>query len=117
MGDHRDDTTGRVYIHQSCGGETTVSGRSFTHICDPFRPCTGTYCCTCAGYAPLDEVCWLDTGEPISEYRNRLRTMTPRLLSGWRQIGWLLAGASGAGIGALIGVVAQAPRDSLSGYA
>src|SRR5579884_1737289 len=75
----RPSTRGRVYVHRRCGGMTEVSGGDYTHICDPFRPCTGTYCCRCAGFVSLDDVFWADTEEPISEYRVRLREETPAL--------------------------------------
>jgi hypothetical protein len=93
---------GRVYVHTRCGGQTRVSGGDYTHICDPFWPCTGTWCCTCSGVAPLTEVRWVDTGEPVSDYRSRMRKETPALLQVWRFGGGLLAGG---GVGALIGVL------------
>jgi hypothetical protein len=110
--------TGRVYVHTGCGGQTEVSGGDFTHICDPFWPCTSTYCCQCAGFAPLSEVRWTNTGEPVSEYRRRLRANTPGLLKVWRYgLGFLLGGAVGAGVGLLVGLIAGAPQNRIGSFA
>jgi hypothetical protein len=76
--------TGRVYVHARCGGATRVGGGDYKHICDPFWPCTGTYCCTCEGDFPLREVRWEDTGERVSDFRRRVRGRTPVLLQAWR---------------------------------
>lgn len=100
----RETPTGRGYVHTRCGDETWVDENHFTHICDPFRPCTGTYCCTCADFAPLNEVRWADTGENILAYRKRLRAQTPALLRVWRYgAGFLAGGAVGAVVGLLTG--------------
>lgn len=105
----------RVYVHDRCGGSTQVSGGDYTHICDPFRPCTGTYCCTCADFAPLHEVEWADTGERISDYRRRLREETPSLLRAWRYgLGALVGAAGGAVFGLLLAIVAQTSRSSIA---
>jgi hypothetical protein len=114
----RGTPTGRVYVHTRCGGQTQVSGGDFTHICDPFWPSTGTYCCTCNDYAPLSEVRWADTGESVTEYRTRLRTATPGLLKAWRfGVGFLAGGTVGAAVGLLVWLIAQAPQNKIGGYA
>jgi hypothetical protein len=109
---------GRAYVHTRCGGETLVSGGDFTHICDPFWPCTSTYCCTCSGFAPLREVKWTDTGEIISKYRQRLRRETPVLVQVWRYgFGFLLGGAFGAVVGLLAALIARAPAAKAGSFA
>jgi hypothetical protein len=109
---------GRVYVHTRCGGQTRVSGGDYAHICDPFWPCTSTYCCTCSGFAPLHEVRWADTDEPVSEYRRRLRAETPGLIKAWRYgVGFLFGGAIGALVGLLVWLSAQAPRDKIGPFA
>jgi len=94
--------TGRVYVHRGCGGQTRASGGDYTHICDPFWPCTGTYCCGCRTFVPLSQVRWVDTGEPVSAYRRRVRAETPVLLQAWR---YRLALLPGGGVGAVVGLV------------
>jgi hypothetical protein len=108
---------GRVYVHSRCGGQTRVSGGDFIHICDPFRPCTGTYCCQCAGFAPLNEVIWADTGEAVSHYRSRLRRETPWVIKIWRYgLGILVGGVIGAAIGLIVGLIAQVPQHQIMSY-
>jgi hypothetical protein len=108
----------RVYIHHRCGGQTQVSGDDYTHICDPFRLCTGTYCCQCAGFVSLGDVSWTDTGEPISEYRTRLRAETPGLVRAWRSgLGLLLGGVAGALLGLLVLLIVGASSDRAGVFA
>jgi hypothetical protein len=108
----------RVYVHTGCGGRTQVSGGDYSHICDPFWPCTSTYCCGCGGFISLSEVRWADTREVIARYRRRLRAETPAALKAWRYgLGFLPGGVIGAGVGLLVGVASQAPPTNLAGYA
>jgi len=109
--------TQRVYVHQTCGGQTRISGFQFTHLCDPFWPCTGTYCCTCADYAALDEVSWTDTGEALDKFRSRMRRRTPALLQIWRfGVGFLVGGVLGAAAGLVLAVARHAARKDYAGY-
>jgi hypothetical protein len=95
---------------------TEVSGGDFTHICDPFWPCTGTYCCQCAGFVPLDEVRWEDTDELITRFRRRLRKATPGLLKVWRYgLGLVPGGVVGAGFGLLTALAGRMPDKSVAG--
>jgi hypothetical protein len=101
----RGTPTARVYVHRRCGEMTQVSGGDYSHICDPFWPCTATFCCGCNGMVPLSDVRWEDTGEPISDYRRRLRSKTPGLVQAWRfGLGFAAGAAIGSGIGLLIGL-------------
>ena len=110
--------TGRVYVHTRCGGQTRVSGGDYTHICDPFWPCTSTYCCQCTGFVPLSKVRWADTGEAVSDYRSRLRAETPGLLKAWRfGVGFLIGGAIGVLIGLLIAILSRVPQNRISSFA
>lgn len=105
------DGESRAYIHLGCGGGTVVSGGDYSHICNPFWMCTGTFCCGCQGYVGLSEVVWSDTGEPISEYRARMRSMTPTIIKIWAYGAGFIPGV---GIGGLAGLVLGfAPRQDL----
>jgi hypothetical protein len=94
--------TSRSYHHRPCirkpqGTETVVSGHDYTHICDPFWPCSSTYCCGCSDFVSLDSVVWTDTGETVAAYRKRLRAATPRFVRLWRTgLGFFLGAALGA---------------------
>src|SRR5262245_39862866 len=93
--------TSRVYVHDRCGTETRVSHGHFKQICGPFIPCTGTFCCGCNEFFPLNEVYWKNTGERIDDYRERLRRKSPALVQVWRYgVGFLIGAVIGAGIGA-----------------
>jgi hypothetical protein len=109
---------GRVYVHSRCGGQTHVSGGDYTHICDPFWPCTGTYCCTCSTFVPLNSVSWADTGETITAYRSRMRAETPGPVLAWRYGLGLLPGALlGVAIGLLIALLARVSQARMTGFA
>jgi len=101
---YRDDPSqGRSYVHKGCGGATTVSGGDFTHICDPFWPCTATYCCGCSDFVPLDQVRWLDTNETVAKFRRRMRQQTPAFVAAWRYgLGFAIGAALGSGVGLLV---------------
>ena len=69
--------TSRVYIHHACGQGTEVGGSDFTHLADPFRPCSKTFCVSCRCMVPLHDVRWVETGETVADYRRRVRTTMP----------------------------------------
>lgn len=98
------DGESRPYVHTGCGEGTVVSGGDYSHICNPFRICTGTFCCGCQGFVSLDSVVWADTGEKVSKFRARMRTLTPLPVKLWLWGPGLLPGAVvGAPIGLLLG--------------
>jgi hypothetical protein len=108
---------GRVYVHRRCGGMTKVSGGDYSHICDPFWPCTGTYCCGCSGFVSLSEVRWADTEEPVSEYRRRLAAETPLVIKLWRYgLGAVVGGILGVMVGVLCAVLAQVRQGQVVGF-
>jgi hypothetical protein len=115
--DEEETPNGRTYVHRGCGGATHVSGGDYTHICDPFWPCTSTFCCGCNSFVPLDDVAWANTGEKISKYRSRMRSETPGALKAWRfGVGFLIGGAIGVGVGLLCAVLANMPRQRTTGF-
>jgi hypothetical protein len=63
----------RAYEHKSCHAVTTASGDYLVRLECAFRPHDGAYCGRCQKWVGLDEVCWEDTGETSSVYRQRLR--------------------------------------------
>lgn len=67
----------RVYRHVRCDGETVVSGDDYVCLENAFRPVSGTYCCTCQDFAPLDQVFWVDTDENVADYRRRIYDSVP----------------------------------------
>jgi len=105
---------GRVYIHSKCGQGTCVNEHHFVGLCNPLSLCTGTYCATCEGFAPLHEVAWENTGETLRDYRKRLLKSVPLF---WRLWGMGLAAVVGAGLGAAIGYLIKADAASTIGGA
>jgi hypothetical protein len=69
--------TSRVYVHRRCGGATVVDGDDFAALCNPFSIAKETYCCTCQGFDELSAFTWEDTGESISQYRQRMKRLVP----------------------------------------
>lgn len=78
----------RAYKHEKCGCETAAGGDALVLLECPFRPVDSTLCSGCGEYAPLDQVCWSDSGERISLYRKRVMDSIPF----WRRLYLLLMG-------------------------
>jgi hypothetical protein len=110
-GARRPGRTRRVYVHETCGGETVIFGDDFTRLANPFGWVGQTYCATCEKYAGLGKFFWADTDEDLVSYRRRLRRKAPLSLKLWS---WFFGPALGALVGALIGVVVS-PTDALKG--
>lgn len=88
----------RVYVHQECGGATSVNGHEFVVLADPFSFVSKTLCSQCLEFASLDRFAWADSKENIADYRHRIRSqMSPLMIA--------LAYAVGPIFGALIGGV------------
>jgi hypothetical protein len=66
----------RVYVHTTCGTETNVDGPDFQKLANPYSLAVATVCCKC-GVATLRAVSWTETGEPVADYRARLRGYIP----------------------------------------
>jgi hypothetical protein len=70
----------RTYVHLGCKGRTVVSGWAFAAICNPIamRRVISTICSACQREDLIDRFVWDDTGESISDYRTRLRSLVPQ---------------------------------------
>jgi len=67
-----DDWLARSYQHAECGHETLVSGQDYVLLECPFRPIASTMCAGCGHLVPLSSIAWCDTGENVSDYRQRI---------------------------------------------
>lgn len=67
----------REYVHQTCGGVTTVAGGSLRSLACPFEYVSGTYCAACGRVDLVFCFEWEDTGERVSEYRSRVFWKSP----------------------------------------
>jgi hypothetical protein len=59
-----------------------VSGDDYVVLECPFRPVSGTFCCHCRQFVPLNAVRWADSDEKISDYRQRVYDSVPF----WRRV-------------------------------
>ena len=116
----------RAYRHLACGTPTVVSGKEFVRLADPYITVTATLvCANCQRTDTLASFEWVDTGEDLLAYRNRVRNKAPAILKIWSGVqavvliffdvlGVAIGAATGGGltetptgsvIGALVGMV------------
>ncbi len=96
----RSKTLGRAYIHDACSSSTVVKGNDYVELCNALLPCGGTYCCSCKSHFPLDNFAWEDTGEKLSDYRERIRSECPAMQRlPFRLLGAVVGLAIGGGLG------------------
>jgi hypothetical protein len=106
--------TSRLYVHDKCGKTTEVSGYDFNWLANPFTWVSSTYCATCNGDTTLGRVRWVDTNEPISKYRARLRRNAPLSLI---IFAYLVLPLLGIGLGGGIGWVVYTKRPEAGAFA
>ncbi|MCZ2344019.1 MAG: hypothetical protein LC104_19825 [Bacteroidales bacterium] len=75
------DTEGdetRVYVHQSCGSSTVMPAEVVRRYqADPWHYLSDqTFCTGCNASVPDQECVWVDTGENLQVYFDRLRATT-----------------------------------------
>lgn len=72
----------KVYRHLRCGCCTGMPVEIIrTYLKDPFAYSDFTYCSGCQTHVPCREFVWVETGENMQAYNNRLR----RNYLGWRK--------------------------------
>jgi hypothetical protein len=92
-----EEELGRVYRHRECGGETTIAGVGYSYVSHPFVVGRKrSFCAGCQKYIPYSQLEWVDTGETISAYHQRMREQAPMLLR-------LLSSVFGLSLLAIIG--------------
>lgn len=67
----------RVYVHETCGSNTIISGSALNWVTNPMRYTSGACKCAQCGSAFDFELRWLDTGETLSRFRSRMWRQTP----------------------------------------
>ncbi len=97
----------REYRHIPCRGQTLVSGKEFANLADPFTGVTSTFCAACGTLDDVAEFEWVDTGEIVRSYRNRLRRAAPPSLKIWAilRIAIIVLFSLGGLMGGPVGVV------------
>lgn len=98
--------TQRTYAHISCHGLTVIGGSDFVRLANPFSVVKATFCAKCSQMDALAAFVWVDTGEDLRTYRNRVRKAAPAALKIWEIIHitiLVLFGFGGVVLGALTG--------------
>jgi len=80
----------RVYCHDKCDACTEMPEEIIrSYLKNPFFYSDFTYCCGCRKHVPCRELTWVETGENMQAYNNRLRNQyrRNRFLGFWH---WLM---------------------------
>ena len=63
-----------VYYHQKCGKCTGMPVEIIrSYLVNPFLYNSYTFCCGCGTYIHQRELTWVETGESLDDYFNRLK--------------------------------------------
>jgi hypothetical protein len=69
------ETTPKIYFHSVCGSHTKMPEEIIrTYLKNPFAYSDQTYCTGCHAHVPCRELVWVETGENMQAYNDRLRT-------------------------------------------
>lgn len=64
----------QVYKHPKCGGRTGMPEEIIrSYLVDPFMYSDRSFCTGCGDYVDTDELFWVETGESLYDYNQRLR--------------------------------------------
>lgn len=64
----------QVYRHQTCGRRTGMPEKiTRSYLANPFMYSDCSFCTGCGDYVPCRELFWVETGECVQDYYDRLR--------------------------------------------
>jgi hypothetical protein len=71
----------RVYVHTKCGGGTGMPEDIIrSYLKNPYMyMADATFCTGCGKHVPFRECVWVETGEDLQSYMDRLRAEKPEL--------------------------------------
>jgi hypothetical protein len=94
----------KVYIHQKCGVATGMPEEIIrSYLKNPYMYLAdATFCCGCGKHVPFRECVWVETGEDLQSYTDKLRAAKPEM-----KPKGCLAGVAFLGVG-LTGAIALA---------
>ncbi len=74
----------RAYRHDRCGGITGMPEEIIrSYLQNPYLYLADrTFCCGCGKHVPLGECVWVETGEDLQTYTDKLRAQKPELRPG-----------------------------------
>ncbi len=86
---------GRAYRHRKCQGETIIQGKDFSGICNPARIGNQTFCAVCMKMDRLINFRWVDTGENLKTYRDRMKEIATPFMKAWPSISAIIGAIAG----------------------
>ena len=74
----------KVYEHNKCGGLTGMPEEIIrSYLKNPYLYMADrSFCCTCGKHVPCRECVWIETGEDLQSYTNKLRAQKPEFRPG-----------------------------------
>jgi hypothetical protein len=71
----------RVYVHRKCGEATRMPEEIIrSYLANPWLySADATFCCGCGDHVPFAECKWVETGENLQRYMDRLRAADPSM--------------------------------------
>jgi hypothetical protein len=78
------DGVPQIYVHQKCGAHTGMPEEIIrSYLQNPWLYLADrTFCCGCGVHVPFRECVWVDTGEDLQSYTDKLRAQKPELRPG-----------------------------------
>jgi len=75
------DGVPQVYVHRKCGVATGMPEEIIrTYLKNPYMyMADATFCCGCGKHVPFRECEWVETGEDLQSYADKLRAAKPEL--------------------------------------
>lgn len=88
------DDVPKVYRHQQCGAATEMPEEIIrSYLQDPYLyGADATFCCGCGKHVPFRECNWVETGEDLQTYTDKLRAAKPEMRPNWFPAGNLRFG-------------------------
>jgi hypothetical protein len=79
------DGVPKVYRHVKCGGHTGMPEEIIrSYLENPYLYLADrTFCCGCGAHVPFSECVWVETGEDLQTYTDKLRAQKPELRPGF----------------------------------
>ncbi len=75
------DGVPKVYRHKRCGATTGMPEEIIrSYLKNPFMyTADSTFCCGCSRHVPFRECVWVETGEDLQTYTDKLRAAKPEM--------------------------------------
>lgn len=76
------DGVPQVYMHKKCQGATGMPEEIIrSYLKNPYLyMADATFCCECGRHVPFRECVWVETGENLQKYMDKLRAAKPEMV-------------------------------------